>query len=124
MIGYDRTFPHHTNESEIWLQASSSGAMSGGGQSAPAPSKIVCIVSPFFCKAQCIPMNFLIIRGRDAGQKYVDMLIGRCHVFNNPHIPSGHTAAWRRGWIEAYGDDVNDAKNDDGTYGHGCTKYY
>ena len=25
-------------------------------------------------------------QGRDAGQKYVDMLIGRCHVFNNPHI--------------------------------------
>jgi hypothetical protein len=30
--------------------------------------------------------------------------------------------SWRRGWIEAYGDDVNDAKNDDGTYVHGCTK--
>jgi hypothetical protein len=28
-------------------------------------------------------------------------LISRCHVFNNPHIPSDHTAAWRRGWIEA-----------------------
>ncbi|MFY9797117.1 MAG: hypothetical protein WAK17_00425 [Candidatus Nitrosopolaris sp.] len=55
------------------------------------------------------------------------MLIGRCHVFNIPHIPSGHTATWRKGWIEAYRDDVNDvndAKNDDGTYGHGCTKYY
>jgi hypothetical protein len=50
--------------------------------------------------------------------------LSRCHVFNNPHIPSHHTAAWRRGWIEAYGDDLNDAKNDDGTYGHGCTKYY
>jgi hypothetical protein len=23
-----------------------------------------------------------------------------------------------------YGDDANDAKNDDGTYGHGCTKYH
>lgn len=104
--------------------------MNGSGQSAPAPSKIVCTVSPFFCKAfmhgyilaytQELPYN----QGRDAGQKYVDMLISRCHVFNNPHIPSHHTAAWRRGWIEAYGDDLNDAKNDDGTYGHGCTKYY
>lgn len=37
LTGYDRTFPHHTNESEIWLQANSSGAMNGGGQSAPAP---------------------------------------------------------------------------------------
>ena len=63
-------------------------------------------------------------QGRDAGQKFVDMLIGKCHVFNNPHIPSHHTHAWRRGWIEAYGDDANDAKNDDGTYGHGSTKYY
>lgn len=70
--------------------------------------------------AQELPYN----QGRDAGQKYVDMPIVRCHVFNNPHIPSGHTAAWRRGWIDAYGDDANDAKNDGGTYGHGCAKYY
>jgi hypothetical protein len=54
---------------------------------------------------QELPYN----QGRDAGQKNVDMLISRCHVFNNPHIPSHHTAAWRRGWIEAYGDDANDA---------------
>ncbi len=68
--------------------------------------------------------RYCLGQGRDAGQKFVDMLIGKCHVFNNPHIPSHHTHAWRRGWIEAYGDDANDAKNDDGTYGHGSTKYY
>jgi hypothetical protein len=60
-------------------------------QSALAPSKILCTDSPFFCKAfmhgyllaynQELPYN----QGRDAGQKYVYMLIGRCHVFNNPY---------------------------------------
>ena len=79
LTGYDRAFPHHTNSSEIWLEANSSGAMNGSGQSAPVPSKIVCTVSAFFCKAfmhgyilaytQEIPYN----QGRDAGQKYVDM---------------------------------------------------
>ena len=28
-FGYDRTFPHHTNSSEIWLQANSSGETYG-----------------------------------------------------------------------------------------------
>ena len=94
LTGYDKTFPHHTNSSEIWLQANSSGAMNGSGQSTAAPSKIVCTVSPYFCKAfmhgyilaytRELPYN----QGRDAGQKYVDMLISRCYVFNNPHIPS------------------------------------
>jgi hypothetical protein len=51
LTGYDGTFSHHTNESEIWLQANSGGAMNGNGQDSPAPAKIVCTVSPFFCKA-------------------------------------------------------------------------
>jgi hypothetical protein len=38
---------------------------------------------------QQLPYN----QGRDAGQKYIDMLISRCHIFNNPHIPrkTGYT---------------------------------
>jgi hypothetical protein len=61
--------------------------------------------------------ELLYNQGRDAGQKYLDMLISGCHVFNNPHIPSDHTAAWRREWFKR-------CKNDDGTYGHGYSKYY
>jgi nitrogen regulatory protein P-II 1 len=55
LTGYEETFPHRTNSSEIWLRANSSGARYGSGQDSPAPSKIVCTVSSFFCKAIIIP---------------------------------------------------------------------
>jgi hypothetical protein len=48
-------------------------------------------------------------------------------VFNNPHIPSYHTAEQPLGeedGLTRMGMMRTMQKNDDGTYGHGCSKYY
>jgi hypothetical protein len=54
------------------------------------------VMCSLFCKAFMHEYILAYTQGRDAGQKYLHMLISSCHVFNNPHIPSDHIAAWRR----------------------------
>lgn len=127
LIGYNSGFGAKTGDTTHI--ANKTGTIDATAQNA-SPDPPSCTIQPFcttYTQAYLYAYHGGIpwIQGQRDGENFANDLISRCHEENNPVIPGGtHTPSYRAGWLEGYGDANADASNDDGTYGHKCTKYY
>jgi Polysaccharide deacetylase len=88
-----------------------------------------CTVNALFCapftKAyeQSYKYNIPYWLGVKAGNKYADLVIDICTQKNQPNFGflEHHTAQYKKGFLDGYGDSVASASNANGTYRHkGC----